>query len=110
MGASEAAVVPTETSPPAVLPMVRSQILVVVRNGGSPFVINPTNDLTRGEEPVKYEDAMDILSNPHDYLDLWIEANEEDDNSRIAVRLFGRNVVTLTQAFMYPSLEDSVQS
>jgi hypothetical protein len=87
---------------------VSSQILVSVEKGAQ-YIINPEDKVTRDGEAVPFDEILDRLSNPHDWVDLWIEDDDKPER-HMFVRLLGRAVVILTQAYIYPALEDTKQA
>ena len=91
---------------------VRSQITVVIKGTLTSHVINPQDEVTQGSHVVEYpDDVLTVLSDPDDWLDLWQdEVNDAGERTKMAIRLFGRNVLFLTQAFIFPDGEDMLQS
>lgn len=92
---------------------VRSQILVVVKGATAPYLINLGDEVTTdGGQLVKYPDqVLEILSDTDRWLDLWVDSiDEQEQRTKIGVRLFGRHVIILTQAFIFPPDEQSVQA
>lgn len=80
--------------------LVESQILAVIGPGGGQFMITPSDKVTQYDIPVLFESVMGILSTTDQHLDLWV--TDEDENKRVFIRLFARNVILLTQSFIFP--------
>lgn len=88
-----------------------SKILVILDNGAN-FSVLPSDRVTVGKykHDLPFDEIMDYLStNSHVFVDLWGE-NDKDENEQFFVRIFSHRVAFLTQSFLHPSPEDSVQA
>ena len=100
-------------SPPPDTTQVRGQVLVLLKSGGIPYIIDPRDDITSEcGEPVSFPDGvLQILSDPNRWLDSHVTGNNpEGERTRMIVRLFGRNVLNLTQVYVFPAEEDTAQA
>ena len=93
---------------------VRSQILVLEGGNPSPLLINPEDEITKGPQafPVEYPDeVMRILTDPDKWLDVWQDGSTpEGERTRLARRVFSRNVTNLIRCYIFPLEENMVQS
>lgn len=93
---------------------VRSQILVLEGGNSTPLLINPEDEVTKGPQafPVEYPDeVMRILTDPDKWLDVWQDGSTENgERTRLARRVFSRNVTNIVQAFIFPLEENMVQA
>lgn len=97
---------------------VRHQILVLEKGQVSPLLLEASDEVTNYKgESVPYPDGiLEILSNPNPHpgtpwLDVWQDGSTaEGEHTRMGRRVFARNVVTITQVFLFPLEENMVQS
>ncbi|MEE8607940.1 MAG: hypothetical protein V3S55_10055 [Nitrospiraceae bacterium] len=92
---------------------MRSQILVLEGGDPSPLLINPEDEVT-GEDGVviRYPDCiMATLTKPDGWLDVWQDGSTpEGERTRLARRVFSRNVINLIRCYIFPLEENMVQS
>ena len=94
-------------------PQVKTQLLVLLTGSPTPVIINPEDEVTKDgyNRRLTFPDILLQLTCEIGWVDVWNSMEHEDgSSSRLAVRLLARNVVMLTQGFVYPSEQDMVQS
>lgn len=99
--------------PPYQPPKVQTQLLVLMAGQQMPLIINPEDEVTKDgiDGRLDFTDIVIQLTSTVGWVEVW-QSQELDDggSARLGVRVMGRNVALLTQAFVYPPADDMVQA
>lgn len=92
---------------------IKSQILVVLEESAHPLTINPSDEVTHGDDNVSFPEGvlLHLVPSRDSWIDVWADGEVgEGVRSRIGFRIFGRRVISITHAYIFPPEKDMIQS